>query len=206
MEVGKKRDAETMEGKKEDGGEKGEGDGSLVKKLSSGKGKRSPAPSTPKKTMKTAGGQNKSAAPAKSKAAKKVGDMAEETYDDEVFNLPKLMRLESNHVSKLTDEQMKRYEFYRRSDLRKEKVKKLLSSYNFIPPATSPSDSFIIAVKGLAKVFVGEVVENALEVQEQWKESGPLQPKHVREAYRRMMRDGLIPVVRSTPTYPLSLS
>ena len=48
------------------------------------------------------------------------------------------------------------------------------------------TQSFIIAVCGFAKVFVGELVSEAKGVQEQWGDTGPLMTTHVHEAYRRL--------------------
>jgi transcription initiation factor TFIID subunit 11 len=70
----------------------------------------------------------------------------------------------------------------------------------------SAPQSVILAVKSVAKVFIGEMIEGARRVQTQWMESdeeartvlpsppadgeeqkrrGPLLPDHLREAYRR---------------------
>ena len=46
------------------------------------------------------------------------------------------------------------------------------------------SPSVVIAMSGIAKVFVGEIVEKALDLKCKNNESGPLQQKHIREAYR----------------------
>ncbi|CAN1225855.1 Transcription initiation factor TFIID subunit 11 [Linum grandiflorum] len=55
-----------------------------------------------------------------------------------------------------------------------------------------------IVVCGIAKMFVGEVVETARIVMAERRESGPIRPCHLREAYRRLKLEGKIPK-RSVP-------
>lgn len=90
-------------------------------------------------------------------------------------------------VSNFSDEQLDRYEMYRRSAFSKSSIKRLMHSIT----GSVPSSNVVIAMAGIAKVFVGEIVEEALEIQRQDNNSGeskptPLEPKHIREAYRRM--------------------
>jgi transcription initiation factor TFIID subunit 11 len=90
-------------------------------------------------------------------------------------------------VSNFSDEQLDRYEMYRRSAFSKVSIKRLMHSIT----GTIPSSNVVIAMAGIAKVFVGEIVEEALEVQRQEKTNHenkptPLEPKHLREAYRRI--------------------
>ena len=142
-------------------------------------------------------------------------------------------------VSNFTEEQLDRYEMYRRSAFPKAAIKRVcflfMISHSFLLHSTiqcvslfliqlmqtitgcSISQNVVIAMAGIAKVFVGEVVEEgktinqlgvlfvcnnlygfslfflALDVMEQWGDSGPLQPKHLREAVRRVRNRGGIP-------------
>ena len=47
---------------------------------------------------------------------------------------------------------------------------------------------------GIAKVLVGQLVEESLDVQESLKETGPIHPKHIRDAARHMRNKGILGV------------
>ena len=49
----------------------------------------------------------------------------------------------------------------------------------------SVNQHIVMAASGVGKVFVGEMVEQARAVQRERRESGPIQPVHLYEAYRR---------------------
>jgi len=99
-------------------------------------------------------------------------------------------------VSNFSEEQLNRYEMFRRATFPKAAIKRLMTNLT----GTNVSQNVVIAMSGISKVFVGEVMETALDVMEKWEESGPLQPKHLREAVRILRTKNMIPSTKSKTT------
>ncbi|XP_042052634.1 transcription initiation factor TFIID subunit 11-like [Salvia splendens] len=98
-------------------------------------------------------------------------------------------------LSQFTEEQMSRYESFRRSGFQKSNMKRLLTNMTGSAKISIP---MTIVVSGIAKMFVGELVETARVVMSERRDTGPIRPCHMREAYRRLKLDGKIPK-RSVP-------
>ncbi|KAI5839565.1 hTAFII28-like protein conserved region-domain-containing protein [Morchella snyderi] len=78
-------------------------------------------------------------------------------------------------------DQNRRYEAFRRSNLNKAAVKKLANQV--LSQSVTANVGTVIC--GFSKVFTGEIIELALQIQRQWGDQGPLLPDHLREAARR---------------------
>uniref|UniRef100_A0A6T7UYC1 TAFII28-like protein domain-containing protein n=1 Tax=Pyramimonas obovata TaxID=1411642 RepID=A0A6T7UYC1_9CHLO len=93
-------------------------------------------------------------------------------------------------LARLTPDQMDRYECFRRSALQRASVKRLMQS---VMQSGTVSLPMTIVMAGITKLFVGDLVEGGKAVMEERKETGPLRPVHVREAFRRISAEGKIP-------------
>ncbi|XP_008793134.2 transcription initiation factor TFIID subunit 11 [Phoenix dactylifera] len=146
------------------------------------------------------------AASAPLSAAAGGGRAKEEDEEEEEENMEELSKIPSGGdpdklakmqaiLSQFTEEQMSRYESFRRSGFQKANMKRLLTSITGTQKISVP---MTIVVSGIGKMFVGELVETARIIMTERKESGPIRPCHIREAYRRMKLEGKIPR-RSVP-------
>lgn len=90
----------------------------------------------------------------------------------------------------MTEEQKNRYEAFMRSSLAKPKMKKLMQ---IILRNTVPAEKAVIAMCGISKLFVGELVELARVCAAQDGHQGPLLPRHIRRAYQMLGAQGKLP-------------
>ena len=89
-------------------------------------------------------------------------------------------------ISQFTEDQMSRYECFRRSTLHNSKnMKNLLESITGIKNMNN-DDPRLSVISGIAKMFVGELVETARLIMVKRNEAGHIRPCHIRESYRRL--------------------
>jgi transcription initiation factor TFIID subunit 11 len=98
-------------------------------------------------------------------------------------------------LSSASPDQYKRYSvmhstyFYNlgTGDAKNEKFEKIIKAVT----SANPSKKLASAVAISAKIFIGELVETALQVAAEHNQPGPLQPWHLKEARRRLKRKGV---------------
>lgn len=147
--------------------------------------------STKKAGPSTSAPINEEEEPPASKKAKLEDDKVEKSPEkdddtkEEMGQAEKLQLL----VSAFSSQQLDQYEIFRRATFQKSTVKKLMQSVS----GGTVSQNVVIAMAGMAKVYVGEIVEAACEARDKMEETGPLKPKHIREAVRKLRQKNKIP-------------
>lgn len=103
--------------------------------------------------------------------------------DSVAYNTP---RKDSNDLQRiintLSEEELERYKAFRRSAFNKGSIRKFVTN-NL---NQSCNANFIIGIAGVAKVFVGELIEEALVVKEERGRKGSVKISEIHEAFRRL--------------------
>ena len=70
-------------------------------------------------------------------------------------------KTEFEKIKTFSNAQISRYGFFRRADLKKEKIKKILVQICPNLKNINSSDTLVISIKGLVKLFIGKLVEKS---------------------------------------------
>ena len=95
-----------------------------------------------------------------------------------------------------TPEQIDRYEHWRRSKIPTDAMRQMMHDI-----LGSSTERGAIVLSGVAKMFVGDLIESARERMTAAGESGPIQPSHIRSAHRQAQRAGGAPPNTLYSTY-----
>jgi len=90
-------------------------------------------------------------------------------------------------LASMNERELDRYEAYRRSCLPRSKMRKLLMSLSSLPVH---DDKILIVICSLAKMFVGQLIQESRHLAASVGESGPLRPEHVRKAFKHLEAQG----------------
>ena len=158
----------------------GAASGGLAAALGVGGNKKSKVGSGSKKKGKGKGSKKGSKAAAAAEA--------EEDEDEEETDMGLLLR-------RFSPEELRRYEHFRRSHFEQKAVKLMMKQ----AAPGNINQKMVIVMGGIAKVFVGEVIEGARAVMKEWGEEADeaICPRHITEAYRRMQRAGKLPYMKT---------
>ncbi|PIC42559.1 hypothetical protein B9Z55_009596 [Caenorhabditis nigoni] len=90
-------------------------------------------------------------------------------------------------IANLTREQLDRYEAFRKSKFRRQPIKNIITEVT----GSAPTETVALAISALAKMFIGEIVEEAVEIRDASNEGNkPIQPHHVNTAFKKLYQEG----------------
>jgi len=162
-----------------------------------------------KKKQKREGGDSEAAESSGAEDKEEEEALAEE--DDDEFDAKEFIHEEKSKLAALlqvlSEEELRRYEAARRSSLKPKDVEKtieLVLGRNAKGAAEKAlmalggevpniDERTVAAMNCLTKMHLAEVIEQARLVASERREYGRIQPKHIREAYRRMKLAGRVP-------------
>eukprot|EP00873_Tetraselmis_striata_P041416 jgi/Tetstr1/461680/TSEL_006780.t1 len=126
-------------------------------------------------------------------AAREQAGPGESDPEDEMAQQLELAQRNRAILNKLNDVQLHRYEQYRRSTLQKDNMRKLVQHITNKDPLFAVNDKSLIVICGVAKIYVGELIETARSIATALGHTGALEPFHIRAAYRKLDGLGKIP-------------
>ncbi|KAF1759786.1 hypothetical protein GCK72_016253 [Caenorhabditis remanei] len=92
-------------------------------------------------------------------------------------------------LGNMSTQQLEQYTAYRRSRFQKSTIRKLVKEFT---GGLNVNDNVVITIGALAKMLVGDIVEEALDIRDLKEDEAdlPLKPHHIRSAYMKVARQG----------------
>ncbi|KAF1767281.1 hypothetical protein GCK72_007240 [Caenorhabditis remanei] len=92
-------------------------------------------------------------------------------------------------LGNMSTQQLEQYTAYRRSRFQKSTIRKLVKEFT---GGMNVNDNVVITISALAKMLVGDIVEEALDIRDLKEDESdlPLKPRHIRSAYMKVAREG----------------
>ncbi|TKR62262.1 hypothetical protein L596_026249 [Steinernema carpocapsae] len=92
-------------------------------------------------------------------------------------------------LGNFTQEQLEKYEIYRRTTCPKNKIRRFIEKQC---NGMQPSPDVVLAIASLAKTFLCELAEEALDIKESdpAEEKKPMEPKHLHRAFQQLLCKG----------------
>ena len=110
---------------------------------------------------------------------------------------PTRRELYETFLKQANPEQLERFEHWKRSKIPRAAMRRLMTEI-----LGNSTERGAIVLSGLAKMFVGELVEAARERMTATGETGPIQPRHLRAAHRQAQRESTVPGASARRSQP----